>query len=357
MWWVDFDGNEHYRGVVGDGDHSPINSFPGHVTRIRSLVLNRYMLDFRMPTSLKNRQVILKGCGSAADNLAEKQLFEPGRDKEFESYVPDQALPCDGETKDSSQWSCLRYLTQADVDGRNMMEWGFHQGEQGHRDVGATEDFGYTNAAKHIPNVTDVSPGRSMGYLKMSMTGQMKAALYPWYQQTRPKAIDHGVIHGGYTNSHIIEMEKIDLDDSRMAGHAHLDIIREMRQVLQWWTGMPLRHTSTFGVRIYKRGSMLVDHFDIASTHIASAVLQIGQEVDENGGWPLEVKAADGRYAEVYLQPGEMVLYEGARLKHGRPMRLRGKEFANVFSHFAPKHHWRDEFNTNQHVRYSRTEL
>lgn len=29
MWWVDFEGDEHYRGVVGDGDDSPMNSFPG----------------------------------------------------------------------------------------------------------------------------------------------------------------------------------------------------------------------------------------------------------------------------------------------------------------------------------------
>jgi hypothetical protein len=30
------------------------------------------------------------------------------------------------------------------------------------------------------------------------------------------------------------------------------------------------------------------------------------------------------------------VLYEGARLKHGRPLRLKGDEFGNIFSHFAP---------------------
>ena len=100
---------------------------------------------------------------------------------------------------------------------------------------------------------------------------------------------------------------------------------------------MRLRHTSTFGLRIYRRGSTLIDHLDIASTHIASAVLQVGQDVDEDGGWPLEVihPHKPGR-TEVYLQEGEMVLYEGARLSHGRPMRLKGKEFGNIFTHFAP---------------------
>jgi prolyl 4-hydroxylase len=40
--------------------------------------------------------------------------------------------------------------------------------------------------------------------------------------------------------------------------------------------------------------------------------------------------------SQVYLQAGEMVLYEGARLNHGRPMRLKGKAFGNIFTHFAP---------------------
>ena len=36
------------------------------------------------------------------------------------------------------------------------------------------------------------------------------------------------------------------------------------------------------------------------------------------------------------MQPGQMLLYEGARLVHGRPMRFNGTEFANMFTHFVP---------------------
>jgi hypothetical protein len=95
-----------------------------------------------------------------------------------------------------------------------------------------------------------------------------------------------GVISGGYTNSHKILMDKIDLDKFP---DIHLCIIKEMSQVLQWWTKMKLRHTSTFGLRIYRRDSMLINHIDRQDTHIASAVLQVGQIIDKDGGWPLEV--------------------------------------------------------------------
>ena len=37
---------------------------------------------------------------------------------------------------------------------------------------------------------------------------------------------------------------------------------------------------------------------------------QLDQRTDPDGGWPLELLLPDGRVAEVYLQPGELVLYE-----------------------------------------------
>merc|ERR1711879_377368 len=55
-------------------------------------------------------------------------------------------------------------------------------------------------------------------------------------------------------------------------------------------------------------------------------------------GWPIEVVHPHvPGLKEVYLQPGEMVLYEGARLQHGRPKRFDGDEFGNVFVHFRPE--------------------
>jgi len=145
----------------------------------------------------------------------------------------------------------------------------------------------------------------------------------------------HDTIPGGYTNNDVVKIDKIDLD---RFPHVQQAIVREMREILEWWTrGIKLKHTSTFGVRVYRRDSVLINHVDRMDTHLASAVIQIHQETTgPNQGWPLELYLSRGRVAEVYLQPHELVLYEGAWLRHGRPMRYRGSEFANVFSHFAP---------------------
>jgi len=48
-------------------------------------------------------------------------------------------------------------------------------------------------------------------------------------------------------------------------------------------------HTATFGVRIYRREAMLVNHVDRADTHLASAVMQIGQECDANGDKTIDI--------------------------------------------------------------------
>ena len=54
------------------------------------------------------------------------------------------------------------------------------------------------------------------------------------------------------------------------------------------------------------------------------------------------------------MKAGEMVLYEAARLKHGRPMRLKGKAFGNIFTHFAPmdwEYSYRGDKSKNEHYK------
>lgn len=233
------------------------------------------------------------------------------------------------ETSDSGS---AVVCTQAAFGRRQVDLYGFKDmNEAQHRPIGETFDRGYV---RHIPSMPRVAVGP--GYLKMNFTDKLKSLLLPWYAQRIKDSVTHeSIIGGGYTNNHVIPTNHIDLD---AFPEVHQEIVREMRYVLQWWTQQELKHTSSFGIRIYRRGNMLINHVDREDTHLASAVLQVHQEADDDGGWPLEVISEKGDRHEVFLQPGEMVLYEGGKFQHGRPMRFRGKEFANVFSHFAPMH-------------------
>merc|ERR1719341_1058597 len=73
-------------------------------------------------------------------------------------------------------------------------------------------------------------------------------------------------------------------------------------------------------------------------THVISAILNLGQEVEED--WPLYIKDHQGHHHQVLLAPGEMVWYESAKLVHGRMQPFNGKFFDNMFVHFRPRGEW-----------------
>ena len=44
-----------------------------------------------------------------------------------------------------------------------------------------------------------------------------------------------------------------------------------------------------------------------------------------------------GKNVNVTLKPGEMVMYEGAVVPHGRPYPLNGDFYENLFVHYRPE--------------------
>merc|ERR1712240_376005 len=100
-----------------------------------------------------------------------------------------------------------------------------------------------------------------------------------------------------------------------------------------------LKHeTHAYGIRRYTNGSILAAHVDRFATHVISAILNIGQSVEED--WPLYVIDNDGEQQQVVMKPGEMVWYESARVIHGRPKTFKGEFYDNLFIHFSPTGDW-----------------
>ena len=44
-------------------------------------------------------------------------------------------------------------------------------------------------------------------------------------------------------------------------------------------------------------------------------------------------------FSNIFLQPGDMVLYESHSVLHGRPFPLKGRYYSNIFIHFEPVGH------------------
>jgi prolyl 4-hydroxylase len=67
---------------------------------------------------------------------------------------------------------------------------------------------------------------------------------------------------------------------------------------------------------------------------VSSAIINVAQEVDEP--WYLEVYDHQGVAHNVTMEPGDLVLYESHSIIHGRPFKMNGKLYANIFVHFEP---------------------
>jgi prolyl 4-hydroxylase len=106
-------------------------------------------------------------------------------------------------------------------------------------------------------------------------------------------------------------------------------------EVSKWTNGLDLVGSSMYGIRVYKRGNLLLPHVDRLPL-ICSAIINVAQDVEEP--WPLEVYDRNGMAVNITMEPGDMVLYESHSLIHGRPFPLKGEYFANIFIHFEPRH-------------------
>jgi len=152
-----------------------------------------------------------------------------------------------------------------------------------------------------------------------------------WYSTHKEETWDNVATQLNYFNvkSYLVSLDHDWQERNDIANNV-------IKPILEEWSGKSLEFTSFYGIREYARGASLRNHVDRSETHIFSAILQIGQTgMDEE--WPLEVIGFDGYRYQILMKPGEMVLYEGSTLIHGRPKPLNGDLFSNAFCHFKPK--------------------
>jgi hypothetical protein len=115
----------------------------------------------------------------------------------------------------------------------------------------------------------------------------------------------------------------------------------ELKPILQEWFGNDkpdLILTSIYGIRRYVNGSILRMHVDTVNTHVVSAIINVDQKADKD--WPLLILDHEGNEHNVSMVPGDMVLYESAKLLHGRPDVFYGEHYDNIFIHYKPDSGW-----------------
>jgi len=124
----------------------------------------------------------------------------------------------------------------------------------------------------------------------------------------------------------------------------------ELKPIHEAWSGVKLIANNAYGLRVYRNQSNLQMHIDESSTHIISSILHVGHD-PEGEPWPLVIEDFHGNTNEVFLETGDMLLYESSKCFHGRPKRYNGKWYTSLFTHYYPEDWDEESINLEAHYR------
>jgi len=157
------------------------------------------------------------------------------------------------------------------------------------------------------------------GFLKTRTPTALHETLIAHYRAHRDRSADESIpafiaSDTGRVPSVLIELPA----DVRTQVHAAL------LPVLEAWIGDYLRPTWVYGIREYRNGAVLQPHRDREGTHVASAILNVAQEVGTD--WPLEIEDHHYRRHQIVLAPRVGALHhdEPGHRSHGWRWRDRG---------------------------------
>ena len=96
-----------------------------------------------------------------------------------------------------------------------------------------------------------------------------------------------------------------------------------------------------YGIRSYKRGVVLETHKDRVETHHIASIICVDKDLrcgcsnkEFGDDWGLDIEDHNGKWHKIYLEVGEMIMYESAACQHGRLSPFEGTYFNNLFVHY-----------------------
>ena len=152
-------------------------------------------------------------------------------------------------------------------------------------------------------------------------------------------------------------LDEVDIQQATLTAADAARLADRLRPDLERWCQCQLKQTTGEGIvtriRRYPKFSRVRMHVDeLESGHVIGAILHIARELEGDENWPLEVIDNQGRRHKIYMDPGEMVIFEASRLVHGRPSVFKGISYVNSFFYFMPREGW----NNGEFHLPSRTE-
>jgi len=179
------------------------------------------------------------------------------------------------------------------------------------------------------------------GFKKVRVPDETWKLIQETYSLLKDKEVDEQfqgkeTIIQGSGNSTILSMDQ--LPTLRSVIH------QQLHPLHQQWCGVEIEPTFIYGIRSYKKDATLAMHKDRVETHHISSIILVDKDLkcgcankEFGEDWGLNLIDHNGVEHIVYLQPGEMILYESAICEHGRKAAFEGTFYNNFFVHYKIK--------------------
>lgn len=137
----------------------------------------------------------------------------------------------------------------------------------------------------------------------------------------------------GSSRSNLLSFDH--LPEARNAIHDQLQDIHEE------WVGRKLEKTFIYGIRSYGKGANLIMHRDRVETHHISSIIMVDKDLrcgcqnkEFGNDWGLDIVDHNGQEHKIFMEPGDVLLYESAVCLHGRKDNFEGNFYRNFYVHY-----------------------
>jgi len=354
-------------GVIHDMDHSALNDWVRDMTKVDSFIVTNHFpheIDFYWHDESKtpiyqgtiapgdsHRVATFLGHVFSANNPHKVAEAENSHQQQYASIHPDYSLPGNSHIIDYTAVDDYEYIfsphnrletcelspdhvplvsehVSCDNEDLFLRFMEFAQGIFHEKRIGLNFVQPYV-----------VRPVTAEGFVPMKLPPATFEWLKAWYanelERNRMESLLVESTAGPCMNQHVAPSSM-----THITSELKIKLHEELQPILESWYGKgPLKLTSIYGIRRYINGSVLRMHVDTAQTHVVSAIINVDQGGLEKD-WPLLILDHYEREHNVSMAPGDMVLYESAKLLHGRPDTFVGQHYDNIFIHFKPISGW-----------------
>jgi len=111
-------------------------------------------------------------------------------------------------------------------------------------------------------------------------------------------------------------------------------VAKEIKPIFDNWCKVPIEFSYMYGIHSYKNKEIIELHREHLQTHHISAQILIDKDKD----WNFDLYDHGNNLNTIpTLNIGDIILYEGAKLLHGRPLPFEGTYYDILYVHYKLK--------------------